>query len=51
MYACQGLTNLTSIVIPDAVEKIDVYAFDNCTSLSEVKIGKSVTDIMYSLLI
>ncbi len=47
MYACQGLTNLTSIVIPDAVEKIDVYAFDNCTSLSEVKIGKSVTDIMY----
>ena len=47
MYACQGLTNLTSVVIPDAVEKIDVYAFEGCTSLSEVKIGKSVTDIMY----
>ncbi|MBR5551852.1 MAG: leucine-rich repeat protein, partial [Muribaculaceae bacterium] len=47
MYACQGLTNLTSVVIPDAVEKIDVYAFEGCTSLSEVKIGKTVREIMY----
>lgn len=38
-------TSLTGIVIPDSVEYIDSYAFNNCTSLASVDFGNGVQSI------
>ena len=43
--AFYGLTNLTSVTIPDSVTSIGDYAFFGCTGLKEVTIGKSVESI------
>ena len=40
-----GMCGLTSVVIPDSVTTIEVSAFQNCTSLTNVTIGKGVTEI------
>lgn len=45
-YAFDNCKYLTSINIPDTVEKIDSYAFRNCTSLTgEITIPESVASI------
>ena len=40
-----GLDGLTSLVIPDAVKKIDFNAFGDCVNLQWLVIGSGVTDI------
>ncbi len=37
--------NITTIVIPDSIEKIGESAFDGCENLSRIVIGKGVTSI------
>ncbi len=44
-YAFAGYSNLSSIVIPNTIEKIGAYAFYNCGSLKNVTIPSSVTTI------
>jgi len=41
--------NLTSVVIPDNVEKVDYWAFGNCTNLQSVTIGAKCSDIEYAV--
>lgn len=41
-YAFYGLTQLTSIVIPETVKVIGAYAFSECTSLSKISIPENV---------
>ncbi len=44
-YLCAGMTNLTSIEIPNSVTSIGDDAFYGCSSLTNVTIGNSVTSI------
>ena len=37
--------SLTSVTIPDSIERIDKYAFDNCIELASVHIPDSVVSI------
>ncbi len=37
--------SVTSAVIPDSVTRIDVYAFDGCSSLTSVNLGKGLLTI------
>lgn len=41
-YAFYGLTQLTSIVIPDTVKVIGAYAFSGCTSVNNISIRENV---------
>ena len=48
-YLCAGMTNLTSIEIPNSVTSIEDKTFENCSGLTSVTIGNSVTSIgMYA---
>ena len=40
-----GYTGLTSILIPDSVTFIDIYAFDGCSSLSDVTLSANLHTI------
>ena len=42
---CKGMTNLTSVNIPDSVKSIGIEAFCNCTALISVTIGIGITYI------
>ena len=44
-YCCSGMSNLTSVTIPNSVTSIGNYAFRDCTGLTSVTIGNSVTSI------
>lgn len=43
--AFAGNTSITSVVLPDGLERIDGYAFNECTALSSVSIPSTVTGI------
>ena len=43
-YLCAGLSAIQEIVIPDSVQTIGKSAFYNCSQLSKVTIGESVTN-------
>ena len=45
VWAFEGCTTLTSVVIPDSVTSIGIGAFYNCTSLVRIEIPNSVTSI------
>ena len=38
-WAFESATNITEIVIPDSIKKIDCLAFENCTKLTKVDLG------------
>lgn len=38
MYACAGVTQLTTVIIPD-IDLIEPYAFQGCTGLTTVEMG------------
>lgn len=40
-------TSITSVIIPDGVERIEKYAFYNCTSLRKVVLGKDCKQIFH----
>ena len=40
MYLCENLTNITSVVIPRNVEKIEERTFDGCCKLKEIIVAK-----------
>ena len=42
---CSGMSNLTSITIPESVTSIRNYAFEKCTGLTNITIPESVTSI------
>ena len=42
---CSGMSNLTTITIPNSVTSIGNYAFYDCSSLTSLTIGESVTSI------
>ena len=44
-YLCEGMSNLTSIKIPNSVKRIGSRAFQLCSGLTSVTIGNSVTRI------
>lgn len=44
-FSFTGFHNITSIVIPEGVEKISVYAFEDCIRLETVTLAQSVTEI------
>lgn len=44
-YLFSGYNKVTSVTIPEGVEKIECGAFSNCLSLREVKIASSVNSI------
>ena len=44
-YLCNGLTELTSVTIPNSVTSIGSTAFSGCSGLTSVTIGNSVTEI------
>ena len=44
-YLCYGMSQLSSIIIPNSVTSIGNYAFENCTSLASLTIGSRVTNI------
>jgi hypothetical protein len=44
--AFNGNAALTSVVIPEGVEKIDMFAFYNCGSLASVTLPESLKEIM-----
>ena len=44
-HLCEGMTNLTSINIPNSVTSIGDYAFHGCQSLSSITIPNNVTRI------
>ena len=41
--AFQGREDIRSVIIPDSVEVIDVFAFTSCVNLETVKISRQVT--------
>ena len=43
--AFMGCAEVTEIIIPDAVKKIDRYSFVSCTALKTVRIGFGVSVI------
>ncbi len=43
--ACYENTDLHSVEIPDSITVIEAEAFSGCTSLAEVKMGKSIAEI------
>ena len=47
-HAFGGLSDLTSIEIPEGVTSIGTYAFNNCSSLTSIEIPSSVTSIEQS---
>ena len=44
-YLCYGMSELTSITIPNSVTSIGAQAFNGCSSLGSVSIGNGVTKI------
>lgn len=40
LYLCENMTNITSIVIPKNVEKIEERTFDGCSKLKEIIVAK-----------
>ena len=44
-HLCDGLTNITSIEIPNSVTSIGERAFNGCTRLTSIEIPNSVTSI------
>ena len=44
-YMCYGMSNLTSITIPNSVISIGNAAFNNCSGLTSITIPNSVTSI------
>ena len=44
-YAFQGCTSLTSITLPNNVERVGDYAFQGCTALETVNFNNKVTSI------
>ena len=42
---CAGLSNISSVTIPNGVTSIGDRAFENCSGLTSVTIGESVTSI------
>lgn len=40
-YVFSGKTNIKSIIMPENVNEIVSYAFENCTNLEDVRIGKA----------
>ena len=42
---CKGLSNITSIILPNSVTSIGGEAFSGCSSLTSVTLGNSVTSI------
>lgn len=48
-YLCYGMSQLTSIVIPDNTTSVGTEAFSNCTGLASVIIGENITDLPYDI--
>ena len=46
--AFKSATNITEIIIPDSVKKIESYAFENCTKLTKVDLG-SIEEIEWDI--
>ena len=44
-YLCEGMSNLTSIKIPNSVKRIGSRAFQLCSGLTSVTVGNGVTRI------
>lgn len=40
---CQGMNNLTTITIPNAISEISAYCFSGCTSLTSIEWGNNIT--------
>ncbi len=43
----QKISSLESIELPDSLEKIEYYAFSDCTNLKYIKIPENITEIGY----
>lgn len=44
-YAFEGMSGLSSVILPDSVRSIGTYAFQNCSNLTSINIPNGVTSI------
>lgn len=44
-HAFQGNANITEVILPDTVEKIQPYAFRECVSLKKVTVGENFQEV------
>ncbi len=44
-YAFEGMSGLSSVILPDTVTSIGTYAFQNCSNLKSINIPDGVTSI------
>ena len=46
--AFSGCKNLKNVIIPDGITKIDLYAFENCTSLTDIYMYPTTPPTLYN---